>query len=218
MAETLDKTVTTAEPEGTPPAEETTPKGKEPEGSETAKPESKFLQRLGKLLGIGDEEGDGADGNGPKQEDKDGKAYTEADVQARIDAAKAEWDRERQEQERLSKLSPEERAKAEAAKTGDRIAQLEAQLRARDIRDKAAARLSSDGYPAELASLLPDTSEQDLDAAYDRMTKAFDGAVAAAVKDRLRGKTPAGIGKNHNQTEQMRNQIAAAIRGGMSNG
>lgn len=220
MADVLDTTVTkTVEPEAT-PAAETTPTGQEPEGKE-AKPESKFLQRLGKLLGIGDD----GDGDAKPKEDgkadppsKDGQTYTEADLQARIDAAKAQWQAEQDEQARLAKMSPEERAKVEADKTNDRVAQLEAQLRARDIRDKAVARLSSDGYPVELASLLPATSEQDMEAAYDRMTKAFDGAVAAAVKDRLRGNTPAGIGKNHNQTEQLRNQIANEIRGGMSNG
>lgn len=219
MADVLDTTVTkTAEPEAT-PAAETTPTGQEPEGKE-AKPESKFLQRLGKLLGIGDD----GDGDAKPKEDgkadpppKDGQTYTEADVQARIDAAKTQWQAEQEEQARLAKLSPEERAKAEAAKTGDEITQLKAQLLAHDLKDKAVARLSGDGYPVGLADLLPLTSEQDMTAAIDKLTDAFDSAVAAAVKERLRGKPPAGIGRDNNQTEAMRDQIAKAIRGGMSN-
>ena len=132
MADVLDTTVTkTVEPEAT-PAAETTPTGQEPEGKE-AKPESKFLQRLGKLLGIGDDKEDGK----ADPPSKDGQTYTEADLQARIDAAKAQWQAEQDEQARLAKMSPEERAKVEADKTNDRVAQLEAQLRARDIRDKA---------------------------------------------------------------------------------
>lgn len=224
MADTLDTAVTTTtEPETTPAAETTPPGGKEPEGKEV-KPESKFLQRLGKLLGINDDGGDGEGGNGdtkPKYDakptDKGGKTYTEADMQAQIDAAKAQWEAERKEQERLAKLSPEERAKAEAAKTGDEITQLKAQLLAHDLKDKAVARLSGDGYPVGLADLLPLNSEQDMTAAIDKLTDAFDTAVAAAVKERLRGKPPAGIGRDNNQTEAMRDQIAKAIRGGMSN-
>ena len=91
MAETIDTTVTTTEPTTDPVTETTPSEGTEPEGKE-AKPESKFLQRLGKLLGIGGDDGDG-DAN-PKEDGKadpppkDGQTYTEADLQARIDAAK----------------------------------------------------------------------------------------------------------------------------------
>lgn len=221
MEDVLDTTVTkTAEPEAT-PAAETTPTGQEPEGKE-AKPESKFLQRLGKLLGIGDDGEDDGNGAAKSKEDgkadpppKDGQTYTEADLQARIDAAKSQWQAEQEEQARLAKLSPEERAKAEAAKTSDRIAQLEAQLLAHDLKDKAVARLSGDGYPVGLADLLPLTSEQDMTAACDKLTEAFDAAVAATVKERLRGKTPEGLGKGANANEAIRNEIAKNIRGGI---
>lgn len=94
MAETIDTTVTTTEPTTDPVTETTPSEGTEPEGKE-AKPESKFLQRLGKLLGIGGDDGDGdgdpaAPEGGKKTEpsSKDGKTYTDADLQARIDAAK----------------------------------------------------------------------------------------------------------------------------------
>ena len=114
MADVLDTTVTkSAEPEAT-PAAETTPTGQEPEGNQS-KPESKFLQRLGKLLGIGGDGEDDGDGAAKSKEDgkadpppKDGQTYTEADLQARIDAAKAQWQAEQEEQARLAKLSPEE--------------------------------------------------------------------------------------------------------------
>ena len=221
MAETIDTTVTTTEPTTDPVTETTPSEGTEPEGKE-AKPESKFLQRLVKLLGIGGDDGDG-DAN-PKEDGKadpppkDGQTYTEADLQARIDAAKAQWQAEQEEQARLAKLSPEERAKAEATKTSDEIAQLKAQLLARDVRDKAITRLSGDGYPVGLADLLPLTSDQDMTAACDKLTEAFDAAVAATVKERLRGKTPEGIGKASNATEAIRNEISESIRGGMSNG
>ena len=122
---------------------------------------------------------------------------------------------EQEEQARLAKLSPEERAKAEAAKTSDRVAQLEAQLLAHDLKDKAVARLSGDGYPVGLADLLPLTSEQDMTAACDKLTEAFDAAVAATVKERLRGKTPEGLGKGANANEAIRNEIAKNIRGGI---
>lgn len=227
MADTLDTAVTTTEPTTTPAAETTPTGGTEPEGKEQ-KPESKFLQRLGKLLGIGDgDDGDGkGDGDpaapaGAKKTEpapKDGKTYTEADVQAQIDAAKAQWQAEQEEQARLSRLSPEERAKAEAAKTGDEITQLKAQLLAHNLRDQAVAKLSGDGYPVGLADLLPMTGAQEMTAAYDKLTESFDAAVAAAVKERLRGKTPLGIGRASNTSEAIRDQISKSIRGGLSNG
>lgn len=55
-------------------------------------------------------------------------------------------------------------------------------------------------------------------AACDKLTEAFDAAVAATVRERLRGKTPLGIGKASNANEAIRNEISKSIRGGMSNG
>ena len=43
----------------------------------------------------------------------------------------------------------------------------------------------------------------------EMLIETFDESVYAAVRERLRGKTPAGLGRNHNTSEAIRNQIVS---------
>ena len=107
---------------GTPGATGTAPAagGATPPEGATPTPEQqttfqKWLAGLfgGKEAAPAGQESDPATDKGGKQEPQ-GKTYTEADLQAEIEKAKAAWAAEQQEQARLAKLTPEERAKAES--------------------------------------------------------------------------------------------------------
>ena len=103
---------------GTPGATGTAPAagGATPPEGATPTPEQqttfqKWLAGLfgGKEAAPAGQESDPATDKGGKQEPQ-GKTYTEADLQAEIEKAKAAWAAEQQEQARLAKLTPEERA------------------------------------------------------------------------------------------------------------
>ena len=112
MADEVNTTQGTAAPAvGTPQAA--------PEAAPTQEQQNAFQRFLGSLFGGKAEAPAPAEGTdttpapAPKQE-PEGKTYTEAQLQAQLEAAKAQWAAQQQEEARLSKLPPEERAKAEA--------------------------------------------------------------------------------------------------------
>ena len=150
------------------------------------------------------------------QQEPEGKTYTEADLQARLEAAKAEWAAQQQEQARLEKLPPEERAKAEADAQREELEGLRAQLLQRDLKDAALKQLEKDGFPAGLADLLTYTDKEAMEKSMAHVQGVFKGCLEAAVKERLRGKTPEGLGGAASAENAIRDQIAQNIRGGLN--
>lgn len=144
-----------------------------------------------------------------------GTTYTEADLQAKLEAAKAAWAADQEEQTRLAKLSPEERAKAEADTDRKKVADLEAKLLQRDLKDTALATLQKDGFPVGLADLLTYTDQASMEASLKSTQEVFKAALESAVKERLRGKTPEGLGGAADNENALRDKIAQNIRGGL---
>lgn len=155
------------------------------------------------------------EGEGTKPEAKDGKSYSEADVEAKIAEAKAAWEAEQQEQQRLAKLSPEERAKAEGEAKDQELTKLRAELLQRDLKDAALKKLTDEGFPVGLADLLTYTDQESMEKSLKHTQEVFKGALEAAVKERLRGKTPEGLGGGAKAENAVKDQIAQSIRGGM---
>lgn len=156
-----------------------------------------------------------AAGEGGKQEPQ-GKTYTEADLKAEIEKAKAAWAAEQQEQARLAKLTPEERAKAESDAKDQKLADLEAKLLQRDLKDAALAKLEKEGFPVGLADLLTYTDQESMEKSLGRVQEVFKASLEAAVKDRLRGRTPEGLGGAATAENALKDQIAQNIRGGLN--
>lgn len=133
-----------------------------------------FQRFLGSLLGSGKAappapagDADTAPPPAPQQE-PEGKTYTEADLQSRLEAVKAEWAAQQQEQARLEKLPPEERAKAEADAKDKELEGLRAQLLQRDLKDAALKQLEKEGFPTGLADLLTYTDKESMEKSIDR--------------------------------------------------
>jgi len=55
-------------------------------------------------------------------------------------------------------------------------------------------KLTDEGFPVGLADLLTYTDKESMEKSLQQTQEVFKSALEAAVKERLRGKTPAGIG------------------------
>ena len=132
------------------------------------------------------------EGEGTKQEPQGGKSYSEADVEAKIAEAKAEGEAQAQE---LTKLRTE--------------------LLQRDLKDAAVKKLTDEGFPVGLADLLTYTDKESMEKSLQQTQEVFKSALEAAVKERLRGKTPEGLGGGAKAENTVKDQIAQGIRGGM---
>lgn len=221
MDDELNTTITTTPATTAAPVTE----GAAQTGAEEAAPtaEQKTFQTfMEKLFGGKGKETDPAGQSGSTAAPSDGVqetgrvTYTETDLQAKLEEAKAAWVAEQQEQARLAKLSPEERVKAEADADRQRVAELETKLLQRDLKDAALTRLEKDGYPMGLAELLNYTDQASMEKSLGHTTEIFKAALETAVKERLRGKTPEGLGGAAMAENNMKDQIAANIRGGLN--
>lgn len=161
--------------------------------------------------GDGEGTGTGESGEGAGEEVK----LTAEELQKKIESesdrklAKAlekkqqEWEAKQQEaiqkaleeKERLSKLSEKERKEEEMTKREKEIAQKEAEIARKLLRSEAVDDLQEKSLPSEFAEfLLGEDAETTLENINNFKT-AFDEAVNAAVKEKLRQDTPpAGTG------------------------
>lgn len=210
MAETTTTTSTAANPAGG--EAQTTQQPATP----TAEQRTAFQKFMDALFGSKEDPAPASgEGEGTKPEAKDGKSYSEADVEAKIAEAKAAWEAEQQEKQRLAKLSPEERAKAEGEAKEQELTKLRAELLQRDLKDAALKKLTDEGFPVGLADLLTYTDQESMEKSLKHTQEVFKGALEAAVKERLRGKTPEGLGGGAKVENTVKDQIAQSIRGGM---
>ena len=167
--------------------------------------------------GEGTSEVQGAKGteNGDKNfaDNGDTKADNSADdVQAKIDAAvamqlakaQAKWELEfkkreeqaKKEAERLSKLSDDERAKAELENTRQELEKQKAEFAREKLKYEAAKVLSQRNLPVEFVDyLIGDDNESTLEN-IKTFEKKFNKAVEDAVTAKLKGKAPQSSGKN----------------------
>lgn len=180
----------------------------------TAEQRTAFQKFWDSLFG-GKEEPAPGSGEDTKQEPQGGKSYSEADVEAKIAEAKAAWEAEQQEKQRLAKLPPEERAKAEGEAQAQELTKLRTELLQRDLKDAAVKKLTDEGFPVGLADLLTYTDKESMEKSLQQTQEVFKSALEAAVKERLRGKTPEGLGGGAKAENTVKDQIAQGIRGGM---
>lgn len=216
-----------AENNTTPTVETTaaTTTGAAPEASAAAQmPAAEQLsvgQKLLNLLGLGSEKTETPPASAPANKEAGGgsttpsaaeKTFTQADLEAAVAKALAEKD----EAARLAKLPPEERAKAESEAKDKEIAGLKAELLQHDLKQSAVATLDKAGYPVALAEVLDYTSKEAMEKSLATIQDTFKSSLEAALKEKLRGKTPAGLGDAGGSEGAIRDQIAQNIRGGLN--
>lgn len=182
--------------------------------------ESAFQKFLDGLFGNKDK-ADPEDGQEPGKDREDvkkqgkpaGKTYNQEEFDAALEAAKKEWEMQAKEAKRVEALSPEEKAAEEQKKKDDLIADLQAQLLKGQLKAKAVAELEKNDYPAGLAEMLDYSSKEAMEKSLANTTEVFQNSLGAALKTKLRGKVPEGLGVAAATENMLRDQIAKNIRG-----
>lgn len=141
------------------------------------------------------------------------RTFTQADLDAAIEAAKQQWLDETAEAERVKKLTPEEKAAEEQQKKDDEIQSLRSQLLQKELREDATKTLEKDGFPVRLADALDYSSKERMEETLKNTTEVFKESLATAIQARLKGKTPEGLGGAASAENMIRDQIAKNIRG-----
>ena len=141
------------------------------------------------------------------------KTFTQADIDAAIEAAKQQWADEAAEAERVKKLTPEEKAAEEQQKKDSEIASLRSQLLQKELRENATKALEKDGFPVGLADVLDYSSKERMEETLKNTTEIFKASLAVAIQTRLKGRTPEGLGGAATAENLLRDQIARNIRG-----
>ena len=138
------------------------------------------------------------------------------------------WAAEQQEQARLAKLTPEERAKAESDAKDQQLADLQAKLLQRDLKDAALAKLEKEGFPVGLADLLTYTDQESMEKSLETIHvqhRDFDLGAAVVPHQLVVQFHPAAGGLFLCRLVQfgaataenaMKDQIAQNIRGGLN--
>ncbi|MBS9782642.1 MAG: DUF4355 domain-containing protein [Arcobacter sp.] len=164
------------------------------------------------LSGEKEEKGEDVKDKDKANQKDDIKVNTDDDFEERLAIAKEKWQEELKEQEKLSKLSPEEQAKIKEKEKEDEIKELKSQLLQKELKDTAIKQLSDEGYPVKLAQLIKYDSKEDMEESIKVVTDVFKGALAEAINEKLKGKTPEGLKENKN--DMLQEEVAKAIKGG----
>lgn len=215
-------TTTEAEVKDVQTGTETTPPTAEEPSAESLNAFQKFLNGLfgGKESKAADPEPGKAEEKAPDQkketEDPAGskeKTFTQADLEAAVEAARQKWLDEAAEAERVKKLTPEQKAVEEQQKKDEEIADLRNQLLRKELQETAVRSLEAEGFPAGLAGLIDCSSKERMEETLKSATEIFKESLASAVKSRLKGKTPEGLGGAVSADALLRAQIEKNIMG-----
>lgn len=141
------------------------------------------------------------------------KTFTQADLEAAVEAARQKWLDEAAEAERVKKLTPEQKAAEEQQKKDEEIADLRNQLLRKELQETAVRSLEAEGFPAGLAGLIDCSSKERMEETLKSATEIFKESLASAVKSRLKGKTPEGLGGAVSADALLRAQIEKNIMG-----
>src|SRR5699024_9474093 len=126
------------------------------------------------------------------------EAESDRKLNSALEKKQKEWEQQQEEaiqkaleeKERLSKLTEKERKQEEMTKKEKELADREAEINRRILRSDAVDALQEKELPSDFADfLLADNAENTLNN-INEFKKAFDNAVNAAVKEKLRQDTP----------------------------
>lgn len=141
-----------------------------------------------------------------QEEEQENTTFTRSDVdrevskavQSALDKREAKHKEEMQkaiedaiaEKERLSKLSEKERQEEQLTQREKEIAEREAEIARKELKADAITDLNEKGLPSEFADILLGNDAETTLENINTFKTAFDSAVNAAVKEKLRQDTP----------------------------
>lgn len=141
---------------------------------------------------------DGGDGKkaDPKPATNKELKYTDDDLDQILGKRFARWEKEKQkaidEASKLANMDAQQRAEHERDKLQKELDALKRKDAISEMTKTARGMLSAEGItvPDALLSMMVNTDAEETKAAVDGFAKAFNEAVEAAVKERLKGETP----------------------------
>lgn len=146
----------------------------------------------GNQQGEGQQSGKSGEGNSSKPELK----YTDDDVDKLFNKKFAEWEKKKQkeidEAKKLAEMNAQERAEHERDELQKELDALKKKDSLSEMTKTARKMLSDEGVsvPDEVLAMIVDTDAEKTKAAVDAFAKAFNEAVEAAVKEKLKGNPP----------------------------
>lgn len=117
------------------------------------------------------------------------------------------------EAEKLAKMSKEEKSQYLFTKKENDLNKREKEIQKRELMAEARNTLSEKKLPQALADMLDYTDAESCNRSIQAMEAAFQGAVQAAVEEKLKGRAPIKKAPDGNQDETLAKQIEALMRG-----
>ncbi len=149
-----------------------------------------------------------------ESENAESKEDKEDDFEERLKAEKEKWKKEQEEEKKLEKLSEAEKKDLELKKMEEAKEKAEAEVTKMKLKNVASLKLAKDGYPTELVELVNVTNKEDMEKSIETVIKVFKDSLELAVKEKLRGKTPEGLGTSGASNNAIKKEIADSVRGG----
>lgn len=133
-----------------------------------------------------------------KDKDKPKKTFSQEDVDAIIKKEKAAWKRKADQASKLAGLSEEDRKKEEERIKQEELADKERELNLREQILTAKDIMAEKGLPinSEFVALLVDEDAEKTNENIKKFEASWKKALATAVDERLKGKTPPGSSKD----------------------
>lgn len=131
-----------------------------------------------------------------KKEDDPVTSPTAEDVQKLIAEERAKWEAEKAEEERLKKLTPEERLKAEQDNVKKELEETKSKLKEKEFKETAITNLTSKGYPVGLADILPYKTyadQADMEVALNKVMTVFENSMKEVLLSKVKQTTPRGL-------------------------
>ncbi len=184
------------------------------------KNEKGLIAYLAKFFDGGNKEqekdGDKADKDDDKKKElKDNPKSDEDKFSELLAKERVKWEEEQKKKAQFEKLPDEEKAKIKEKEKEDKIKDLESKLLKKELKDKALSALSDDGYPVKLAEIITYDSEEGMTKSLEMVKEVFKESLAQAINEKLKGKTPEGLGRAGVSENAIRDEISKAVRGGM---
>lgn len=133
-----------------------------------------------------------------KAETTSEKTFTQADIDAAIAEAKEQWksglkeqlENAKSEGEKLAKMTAAEREKEEQRIEREKFEKEKAEFERKSIVAEVKSQLADKGLPPSFAEMIAGENAEASKANIEAFEKAWNGAVEAAVKSKLGGRTP----------------------------
>lgn len=142
------------------------------------------------------------------------KTYSEDDFQLALQSEREKVISEYEEAKRIEKLTPDEQLKAQHENSIIKIKELEKRLLQKELKETAINTLNKNGNPVQLAEIIKYDSKDEMLSSLNHTMKTFEQCLAEAIQEKLKGKTPQGLGGSMSTENMLQETIARNIRGG----